>query len=104
MDLFKFDVIISEDALSMLDLHARFLAKVNQNAAKKLVDQVLDDISSLSTLPERCPYYTNPFVPCNRYRMMISNKRYLIIYEVSGETVYVDYVIDSRRNNKMLFS
>ena len=98
MDLCKYDIIISEDALFMLDKHARFLAKVHQNAAINLVDQILDDIESLSSLPERCPFYNNAFVPNNRYRMLISCKRYLIIYEILDNKVYVDSIIDSRQD------
>jgi len=98
MELREYDITISEDALSMLDTHAKFLAKVSPNAAKKLIDQVLADIDSLSTLPERCPFYNNSFVPGDRYRMLISCKRYLIVYEVSCGNVFVDYIIDCRQD------
>jgi len=98
MELYKYNIVISEDALSMLDKHTQFLAKVNVNAAKKFADQILDDIDSLSTLPERCPFYENAFVPGNRYRMLVSCKRYLIIYEISAGNVFVDFIIDSRQD------
>jgi len=87
MDLLEYEIIISEDALSMLDAHARFLANVNQNAAKRFVDQTLIDIESLSTPPERCPFYENQFIQNNRYRMLLSGKRYLILYEISDTEV-----------------
>jgi len=98
MELNEYDVIVSEDALSMLDKHARFLANVNKNAAQKFVTQTLSDIESLKTLPERCPFYENQFIPSNRYRMLLSGKRYLILYEISANTVYVDYIIDCRQD------
>ena len=96
----EFSIVISEDALSTLDQHAGFLARVSKNAAIKMVDQILNDIDSLAKLPERCPFYENPFVPNNRYRRMVSGKRYLILYEISGDTVYVDYILDGRQENK----
>jgi len=96
----EYEIIISEDALSMLDYHAQFLAKVNQNAAIKLIDQILSDIETLSSLPERCPFYDNPFIPKDRYRMLLSCKRYLIIYEITKNTIFVDYIVDCRQNNE----
>ena len=93
----EFNLVISEDALSMLDQHAEFLARVSRNAAKKMVDQLLNDIDSLSKLPERCPFYDNPFIPDKRYRRLLSGKRYLVLYEVLGDTVFVDYVLDGRQ-------
>jgi len=99
MSLYEYNITISDDALSMLDQHAEFLANVNQNAAKKFVDTVLENIESLITLPERCPFYDNPFIPEKRYRMLLSNKRYLILYEISEGTVFVDYIIDCRKDN-----
>ena len=96
----EYRVSISEDALSMLDRHAQFLANVSQSAAKKTVDQILSDIDSLSALPERYPFYDNPFIPGNQYRRMLSGKRYLILYEISEDTVFVDYILDCRQENK----
>jgi len=99
MDLCEYNITISDDALSMLDQHARLLANVNQNAAKKFVDKVLKDIESLESLPERCPFYENPFIPEKRYRMLLSNKRYIILYEILEGTVFVDFIIDCRKDN-----
>ena len=98
----EFNIVISEDALSALDRHTEFLARASANAAEKMVDRILSDIDSLSKLPERCPFYDNPFIPCNRYRRMLSGKRYLILYEISGDTVFVDHILDGRQENKEL--
>ena len=95
----KYNVIISEDAINLLDSHAEFMARVNKNAARKLVDSVLEDIESLSELPERCPVYDNEFVPRGRYRQFLSCKRYLIIFEIADATVYVDFILDCRKDN-----
>ena len=98
MELDEYDVIVSEDALSMLDKHARFLANVSISEAQNFINQTLSDIESLKTLPERCPFYENQFIPSNRYRMLLSGKRYLILYEVSINCVYIDYIIDCRQD------
>jgi len=95
----EYSVIISDDALQMLDSHAEFLARISVNAATKLVDGILADIESLSKLPERCASYENQFVPEGRYRRLLSCKRYLIIFEIEASYVYVDYILDSRQDN-----
>ena len=98
----EFRIVISEDALSTLDRHADFLANVSGSAARKMVDRLLTDIDSLSKLPERCPFYDNPFIPNNRYRRLLSGKRYLVLYEILENTVFVDYILDGRQENKEL--
>jgi len=98
MDIKEYNIVISEDALAMLDRHAAFLAYVSRAAAEKMADQILDDIDSLSKLPERCPFYDNQFIPVKRYRKLLSGKRYLILYEILGDTVYIDYILDGRQD------
>jgi hypothetical protein len=83
----------------MLDCHVEFLARVNIVSAQKTTDQILKDIESLKELPERFPFYDNPFIPEKRYRKLTSSKRYLIIYEVGEDVVYVDYILDCRSSN-----
>ena len=97
---YNINIIISEDAMNMLDSHAEFLAHVNKSAARRLVDSILRDIESLSELPERCPVYDNQFVQRGRYRQLLSCKRYLIIFEVAVNTVYVDFILDCRKDNE----
>ena len=94
----EYDVTISDAALAMLDVHVDFLARVSKNAATKMMDEVLDDIASLSENPQRFPAYENEFIPINRYRRMLSAKRYLVIYEVSDNNVFVDYIVDCRQD------
>lgn len=98
MEKTTYEVIVSDAALSMLDNHAAFLARVNAKAAAKLIDEVLNDMESLSENPQRFPSYENQFLSENRYRKMLSAKRYLILYEIDGESVFVDYIVDCRQN------
>ena len=98
----KYDVSVSDAALAMLDSHIDFLARVNVDAAARLMDAILDDIASLSGNPQRFPSYKNQFIPDNRYRRMLSAKRYLVIYEIDGKNVYVDYIVDCRQDYEWL--
>ena len=98
----EYYVSVSDAALAMLDSHVDFLARVSVDAATKLMNEILDDIASLSRNPQRFPAYENQFIPDNRYRRMLSSKRYLVLYEIDGINVYVDYIIDCRQDYRWL--
>ena len=98
----EYDVSVSDAALAMLDSHVDFLARVSVDAATKLMNEILDGIASLSSNPQRFPSYENQFIPYNRYRRMLSAKRYLVIYEIDGKNVYGDYIVDCRQDYEWL--
>lgn len=98
----KFEVTVSDAALAMLDAHVDFLAGVSKSAATKLVDEILGDIETLSENPQRYPAYENQFITEPRYRKMLCAKRYLVIYEVSENMVFVDYIVDCRQDYEWL--
>jgi len=100
----KYDVIVSDAALAMLDAHANFLANVSKNAALKVMNEILSDIESLNKNPQRFPLYENPFISETIYRKMLSAKRYLVIYEVAADAVYVDFIVDCRQDYDWLIS
>ena len=88
----RYTVIVSKRATQMLVSHAAFLAQVSPDAAERLA------ASSLDQMPFRCPWLTAEYLPANKYRYLIFEKRYLMIYQVRDNTVYVDYVVDCRRD------
>ena len=94
----QFEVIISDAALSMLDSHVDFLARVSPDAALKLMNEIIDDIDALSDNPQRFPSYENRFTPETRYRKMLTSKRYLVLFEIADRTVFVDYIVDCRQD------
>jgi len=96
------EVVVSDAALAMLDSHIEFLARVNTQAAASLMDEILGDIASLSQFPERFPIFESEFIASGRYRKMLSAKRYLVLYEVDGNDVCVDYIVDCRQDYEWL--
>jgi len=98
----KFEVIISDAALAMLDSHVEFLARVSEKAATNLMEEILSDIESLSEHPQRFPVFENQFIADNRYHKMLSARRYLVIYEVNNANVFVDHIVDCRQNFEWL--
>lgn len=94
----KYDVIVSKRAVQMLTSHAAFLANVSAEAAARLVDSFEEAASSLEYMPSRCPWLTAEYIPQNKYRYLIFEKRYMIIFQIRDNTVYADYVVDCRQD------
>ena len=86
----------------MLIEHIRFLAQADGDAARKIKTVLLDSIRSLSCLPARHPYISDDFLPANKYRKMVIEKRYLILYQVKEEIVFVDWIMDCRQDYRWL--
>ena len=101
-EILKYDLEVSDAALAMLDSHIEFLARVNTHAATRLMNEILSDIESLSTFPERFPILDSEFIPDGRYRKMLTSKRYLVIYEIYENTVAVEYILDCRTDYEWL--
>jgi len=94
-----YKVIVAPAANDRMAEHFEFLARVSESAANKLLDGLVDDIESLQKMPFRNPVYDCPFVPQLKYRYLISNKRYRIVYQIIDETVFVDDIQDCRQND-----
>ena len=91
----RYNVIFPERAGEMLVQHARFLAQVNTRAADKLRADVVEAAKSLQEFPDRGSRLTHRLLPTNKY---IVDKRYLLIYQIKDGTVYIDYIVDCRRD------
>lgn len=91
-------VIISDKAMSMLASHVRFLAQVSVNAAAKLKAELIKEMQSLDYMPEGYPWLNDEYIPPNKYRKKLVSKRYLLIYQIIDDTVYIDYVLDCRQD------
>jgi len=94
----QYNIIVSERTRQMFAGHVRFLAQKSPDAARRVKNDLLNGIRSLSQMPERFPFLDNEFVTPNKYHKMIVAKRYLILYQIKDLTVYVDYVVDCRRD------
>lgn len=94
----SYRVIVSDEAAQMLVSHARFLAQVSETAAQHLITEFGERAKSLENFPQRNPWLSDLLVPLGKYRKLLMAKRYLLIYQVKGDTVYVDAVIDCRQD------
>ena len=93
-----YKVIISEQASQMLVSHARFLAQVSETVVLSLIAEFSEKAKTLEQFPERNPWLSDPQVPAGKYRKLLMAKRYLMVYQVKGNSVYVDAVVDCRQD------
>jgi hypothetical protein len=98
-----YTVIVDPAVNDRLYDHFIFLARVSESAAERLLDNLVEDIYSLERLPYRNPVFNRPFIKNGKYRYMVSCERYLIVYQVIDDTVFIDDIPDSRQaDNKSL--
>jgi plasmid stabilization system protein ParE len=98
----QYKVIVSDRARQMLAGHIRLLAQKSPSSARKVKNELLNAIRSLSIVPERYPFLTAEFIPLNKYHKMFVEKYYLVLYQVKDQTVYVDHIVDCRQDYSWL--
>ena len=87
----------------MLDKQIEYLAQISSDAAVKLKNAFLNEIRSLETMPLRYPLLQSEYIQSGKYRKMLVERRYLVIYQMKENTVYVDFIVDCRSNYGWLF-
>lgn len=95
-------IVISDEATQMLVSHARFLAQVSEAAAMRLISAFQEHTKSLEQFPERSPWLTDPMIPAGKYRKPLLENRYLLVYQIKENTVYLDAFLDTRQDYSWL--
>jgi plasmid stabilization system protein ParE len=94
----RYTVVISDETKQMLVSHARFLAQVSEHAATRLIEDFQVRAKSLEQFPERNPWLVDQLISSGKYRKLLLEKRYLLVYQIKENTVYVDAVVDTRQD------
>lgn len=98
----KYKVIVSDRAKRMLGTHIRFMAQVNKQAAVAKKKEIMIAMRSLSQMPQRFPFFEELYIPPNKYHKMFIEKWYLVLYQIQNDTVYVEYILDCRKDYSWL--
>ncbi len=98
----NYTVIISDRAREMLGTHLRFLARINKDAAVNLKKRLMEEIRSLQTMPQRYPFFNEPYLPVNKYHKLYVENWYLVLYQIKDKTVFVDWIVDCRQDYQWL--
>jgi hypothetical protein len=93
-----YKIIVSDKAKQLLGFHIKFLANVNKESAKKTKTRIIEGIRSLEKMPARYPFLNEQYIPQNKYHKMLVENRYLIIYQIKDNAVFVDYILDCRQD------
>jgi plasmid stabilization system protein ParE len=97
-------VVISKLASQQLVRLAAFTAKLEERLAYQLAADFRTAADSLQHFPYRNPVLRDDVYPMEKYRKMVFDKWYLLIYQIKGDTVYVEYVIDGRQDYSWLLT
>ena len=98
----KYKVIVSDRAKRMLGTHIRFMAQVNKDAVKTKKQELMKAMRSLERMPQRFPFFEEAYIPTNKYHKMFVEKWYLVLYQIKDHAVYVDYILDCRKDYSWL--
>ena len=78
-----------------------YLNTLSPDTALKYYDLLIEEISSLSELPERYPHPKDLALKAKGYRYLLV-KNYLVFYVVSGKTVQLRRILYARRDYSSL--
>ena len=78
-----------------------YLNTLSPDAASKYYDLLVEEIASLSKMPERCPKPKDLALAAKGYRYLIV-KNYLLFYVVVGDTVQIRRILYARRDYSAL--
>ena len=78
-----------------------YLNTLSPDAASKYYDLLVEEIASLSKMPERCPKPKDLALAVKRYRYLIV-KNYLVFYVIIGDTVQIRRILYARRDYSAL--
>ena len=98
----KYKVIVSDRAQRMLGTHIRFMAQVNKEAAMLKKKEIMAVMRSLSQMPQRFPFFEELYITPNKYHKMFIEKWYLVLYQIQDDIVYVEYILDCRKDYSWL--
>lgn len=98
----KYKVIVSDRAKRMLGAHIRFMAQVNKDAASTKKKEIITTIRALNHMAQRFPFFEEAYIPSNKYHKMFIEKWYLILYQIQDDMVYVEYIVDCRKDYNWL--
>ena len=97
----KYKVITSQTAYFQISECISFLDNVSPDAALRLYNEIMNSLRSLEEMPDRCPVVEEFKTPLGDiHRMVIANGKFIILYRIDDDTVYVNYVVDTRKDIK----
>lgn len=98
----EYKIIVSDRARRMLGAHIRFIGQVGKEAAEAKKQEILSAMRSLVKMPQRFPFFEEAYIPPNKYHKMFVERWYLVLYQIQDDVVYIDYILDCRKDYSWL--
>ena len=98
----KYTVIVSDTAKRQLASHIAFLANVSKPAAHNTKTNIMNALRSLEKMPKRYPFLTQELLPKNKYHKMFVESRYIVLYQIKDNEVFVDNILDCHQEYEWL--
>ena len=97
----QFNVKILPAAQRDMDDIVEALNKLSPQTALKYYDLLVEEIMSLSEMPERCPLVRDTQLRLRGYRFLVV-KKYLVFFVIVGRIVQIRRVVYGRRQYEFL--
>lgn len=98
----KYKVIVSDRVKRRLGTHIRFVAQVNKEATAAKKKEIMAAMRALKQMPQSFSYFEELYITPNKYHKMFIEKWYLVLYQIQDDTVYVEYILDCRKDYSWL--
>lgn len=95
----KYKVVAAPHLSGMILEHVRFISRVSVPAAKRFRAEFAELSRRMSENPYQFPPLDDPNLPRDTYRKALFAKWYKAVFYVEGDTVYIDAVVDGRRDH-----
>lgn len=97
----KYKVRIYSHAKADLKDVVSYLNTLSPQAAIKYYDLIIERISSLSEMPERCPFVRDVALKAKGYRYLIAES-YIVFFVIKSDTVQIRRIIYGKRSYEWL--
>lgn len=93
----KYNIKLYPSAEQDLSDIVDYLNTLSRQTALSYYDTLIEEISTLSFMPERCPHPRDLALTARGFRYLIV-KDYLVFYKVIGDTVQIHRILYGRSN------
>ena len=97
----KYRIKIFPTAQNDLREIANYLNTLSATAATKYYDLIIEKISTLKNMPERCPLAKDAQLRLRGYRILII-KNYIAFYVVNGDTIEIRRILFARQQYEQM--
>ena len=99
----RYEVELLPAAWQDLDEISDYLIARNVQAAERIIDMLLTEMRKLAVMPGARPFVRDEELRRQGFRMLVCEK-YLCIFKVVGDMVFIHHVVHDTRNYPLLFS